>query len=356
MHGTDSEFIGCIAAMIQHDGFTTTNGNNRYISCKAFCCGLSFVSGAGFRLQGALNSLVGCEFQQNVFENIYMYNSFGCNISGTVLDGAGYLSDSHFPSLTYHDTEFNVDVPISSLRTHNCRYSNISVTIVNGRTVDGSLWNCADGIYCLYPYSDRGNNIKAGVYDVAFPSSFKAIDYGTEKDRYMLLNQVVINGNSQEKTTGIKYNSFLDSANPYATSGTAFTADVQDQKLALSVSDSSPANIAKYTLPLSNNAKKVGLGFRHIDLTNASVLNICFDVMVTYQNGSGTQYKNTPTQSLENQYSAIIDIKSFMAANCADLVSLTSLTLRVMALTTTVGTGTYKSVTFEGPTIYQYLY
>lgn len=192
---TDCIFKDCITAQTQKHGIYVYQSNNIFINCKAFLAGLGRVIGAGIKVQGSYNRLIGCESQQNVFENLHLQNANNNIIQGLVLDGAGYRAKDWFPTLEYND---NGTVPISSLRVFNSNGNIINATIINGRL--DSFCKCA--LYNQYVGNDNGNEIIISVKDTDTSLTKPFVDYILDdSNKYFKNNNVVINGSEMQNKT-----------------------------------------------------------------------------------------------------------------------------------------------------------
>lgn len=195
---TDCIFTDCITAQTQKHGIYIYQSNNTFINCKAFLAGLGKVIGAGIKLQGSYNRLIGCESQQNVFENLHLQNANNNIIQGIVLDGAGYKSKDWFTTLEYND---NGTVPISSLRLYNSNGNVIDATIINGRL--DSFCKC--GLYNQYVGNDNANNIRLSIKDTDAAISKPFVNYVLDdSNKYFKNNNIVINGNLMQNKTWIQ--------------------------------------------------------------------------------------------------------------------------------------------------------
>lgn len=193
---TDCIFKDCITAQTQKHGIYVYQSNNIFINCKAFLAGLGKVIGAGIKLQGSYNRLIGCECQQNVFENLHLQNANNNIIQGMLLDGAGYNSKVDFPSLEYAEEGGNV--PISSLRLFNSQGNIIDATIINGR-LDSY---CKCGLYNQYVGNDNSNDIRLTVKDTDTATSKPFVNYVLDDDnKYFKNNNIVINGSLMQNRT-----------------------------------------------------------------------------------------------------------------------------------------------------------
>ena len=195
---TDCIFKDCITAQTQKHGIYVYQSNNIFINCKAFLAGLGRVIGAGIKLQGSYNRLIGCESQQNVFENLHLQNANNNVIQGLVLDGGGYSSKDWFPTLEYND---NGTVPISSLRLFNSNGNIINATIINGRL--DSFCKCA--LYNQYVGNDNGNEIIISVKDTDTSLSKPFVDYILDdSNKYFKNNNIVINGSLMQNKAWVQ--------------------------------------------------------------------------------------------------------------------------------------------------------
>ena len=193
---TDCIFTECITAQTQQHGIYIYQGNNILINCKVFIAGLSKTIGAGIKLQGSFNRLIGCECQQNVFENLHLQNANNNTIQGMILDGAGYQSKANFPSLQYAEEGGNV--PISSLRLFNSQGNIIDATIINGRL--DSYCKCA--LYNQYVGNDNSNDIRLTVKDTDTATSKPFVNYILDDDnKYFKNNNIIINGTLMQNRT-----------------------------------------------------------------------------------------------------------------------------------------------------------
>ena len=195
---TDCIFTDCITAQTQKHGIYIYQGNNTFINCKAFLAGLGKLIGSGIKVQGSYNRLIGCECQQNVFENLHLQNANNNIIQGIVLDGAGYNSKQWFPTLEYND---NGTVPISSLRLYNSNGNVIDTTIINGRL--DSFCKC--GLYNQYVGNDNGNDIRLSIKDTDVAISKPFVNYVLDdSNKYFKNNNIVINGSLMQNKTWIQ--------------------------------------------------------------------------------------------------------------------------------------------------------
>ena len=189
---TDLTLNNSITAMCGRNGILVTQANNSINNCKTFMSGMSAGYGAGFKIQGSFNRIIGCEAQQNKYENLYLQNANGCIITGTILDGAGYKSDTN---MEYQDEGNGNLIPISSLRIYNSKNNIIDIAIVNGR-LD---CNSKSAFYCQYSKSDLKNNIKFTTFNT---SSRDFIEYIIDdENNYFENNDVKINGVSKVSKT-----------------------------------------------------------------------------------------------------------------------------------------------------------
>lgn len=195
---TDCIFTDCITAQTQKHGIYIYQSNNTFINCKAFLAGLGKVIGAGIKLQGSYNRLIGCESQQNVFENLHLQNANNNIIQGIVLDGAGYKSKDWFTTLEYND---NGTVPISSLRLYNSNGNVIDATIINGRL--DSFCKC--GLYNQYVGNDNGNDIRLSIKDTDTGISKPFVNYVVDdSNKYFKNNNIVINGSLMQNKAWVQ--------------------------------------------------------------------------------------------------------------------------------------------------------
>lgn len=195
---TDCIFTDCITAQTQKHGIYIYQSNNTFINCKAFLAGLGKVIGAGIKLQGSYNRLIGCESQQNVFENLHLQNANNNIIQGMILDGAGYKSKDWFTTLEYND---NGTVPISSLRLYNSNANVIDGTIINGRL--DSFCKC--GLYNQYVGNDNSNDIRLSIKDTDAAISKPFVNYVLDdSNKYFKNNNIVINGNLMQNKAWIQ--------------------------------------------------------------------------------------------------------------------------------------------------------
>ena len=195
---TDCIFTDCITAQTQKHGIYIYQSNNTFINCKTFLAGLGKVIGAGIKVQGSYNRLIGCECQQNVFENIHLQNANNNIIQGIILDGAGYNSKQWFPTLEYND---GGTVPISSLRLYNSNGNVIDGTIINGRL--DSFCKCA--LYNQYVGNDNSNDIRLSIKDTDVAISKPFVNYVLDdSNKYFKNNNIVINGSLMQNKAWIQ--------------------------------------------------------------------------------------------------------------------------------------------------------
>ena len=183
---TDCIFKDCITAQTQSHGIFNLQGNNTFISCKAFLAGLNKSEGAGMKNQGSFNRIINCEFQQNVLENLHLQNANYNIIQGCVLDGAGYGSKKYFPSLEY--SESGGVVPLSNLRLYNSNGNIIDCTIINGRLDSYAK----TGFYNQYVGKDKGNFIRLSITDTSSDGVMTNYQFD-DVNKYAENNEIYIN-------------------------------------------------------------------------------------------------------------------------------------------------------------------
>ena len=184
---TDCIFKDCITAQTQSHGIYNLQGNNTFISCKAFLAGLNKSEGAGMKNQGSFNRIINCEFQQNVLENLHLQNANYNIIQGCVLDGAGYGSKNYFPSLQYTENGGGV-VPLSNLRMYNSNGNIIDCTIINGRLDSYAK----TGFYNQYVGKDKDNFIRLAITDTSSDGVMTDFQFD-DVDKYTQNNEIYIN-------------------------------------------------------------------------------------------------------------------------------------------------------------------
>lgn len=162
VHGTDNAIKGCTVAVIDGSGFATDNANNLFESCKAFVCGNNIeTQGKGFIISGAFSRLIGCEAQQNLFENYYFKNSHGTIVSGCISDGA-WWRDSEVDN--YENNEFGT-IEASSVFIHNCIGAMFDFSIINGSIFNERAGVCKYAIYERYQGMSKKTTINFVKYD-----------------------------------------------------------------------------------------------------------------------------------------------------------------------------------------------
>lgn len=91
---TDSLFVGCYASDCGESGFVINKGANVLLGCKAYCNGKNLnIETAGMLINGWHTRIEGCNSQQNYTNGLIIKNST-CTVSGTVLDGNGWVNPS----------------------------------------------------------------------------------------------------------------------------------------------------------------------------------------------------------------------------------------------------------------------
>ena len=272
--GTDNEFISCICGSIDYHGFNILASNNRFISCKSFCCGNSNEFGSGYYINSSYNIFTACESQQNKFENLTMYNAYGCSIQMTC-DGAGWGSSDN---MEYNNTNLGYGViPISSVLLHNTQNCKLDISIINGRTVGGEVWKCAKGLYIKYPLTCKENIINISSRNRR--DDFTVFDVD-DIDRFTTANSVTVDN--------INYNMF------YGVTLNYFEVDgVRSNILSITHQANNTTNIIK-DIHLPKDTKKIGFYTKNITYSNIDNTALNFIIQVVGKNSEGTtQYPST---------------------------------------------------------------
>ena len=289
--GTDNEFISCICGSIAYHGFEIIASNNRFVSCKSFCCGNSNEYGSGYYINSAFHIFSGCESQQNRFENLTMYNAYGCVIQMTC-DGAGWGSSDN---MNYNNTNLGYGViPISSVILHNTQNCKLDLSIINGRNVGGELWKCAKGLYIKYPLTCKENIINIVTRNRR--DDFSVFEVG-DIERFTTANSVVVDN--------VNYNMF------YGVSLNYFEVDgVRSNTLSLTHQGNNTTNVIK-DIHLPKDTKKIGFYVKNLtfsDIDN-STLNIIIQV-VGKDSNEVTQYPSTGATLFNDKTFYSFDITS----------------------------------------------
>lgn len=297
--GTDNILEDCICAVIDGHGFNITNSNNLIQGSKAFCCGKSEY-GCGFYIAGAFTRLVGCEAQQNYYENYVFKNSFGTTAKACSSDGAFWGKSEQ---ATYNNSEFGV-INTSSVFLHNLEGVQLDITIVNGSKFDNIYSAVTEGLGFKYYGLIKRCNINVTLYN---RNNYNAPLSTNDLMRLAICNK--INGNEND------YNSLFNHTQIYS-------------KKSVSFEDNTQATKTLVGQKISNDTKKV-FGFieKVDDKTNLSSLFV--DVMCVLVKDGTTLYKNTSSTAISDNINFMIDVESFLKSQSYD--SITSISIRILA-------------------------
>ena len=301
--GTDNEFISCICGSISYNGFEILASNNRFISCKSFCCGTSNKYGSGYYINSSFHLFSACESQQNKFENLVMFNAYSCIIQMTC-DGAGWGSSDN---MQYNNTNMGYGViPISSLLLHNTQNCKLDISIINGRNVGGELWKCSKGLYIKYPLTCKENIINIVTRNTR--DDFNVFEVG-DIDRFTTANSVTVDNINYNMFYGVTLNYFeIDGA--------------RSNTLTIIHPGNNTTNIIK-EIHLPKDTKKIGFYTKNITYSNIDNTALNFIIQVAGKDSEGSnQYPSTGALSFNDRTFHLFDLtdKINMLATVEDII------------------------------------
>lgn len=291
IRGTDNEFISCICGSIEYHGFDILASNNRFISCKSFCCGNSGEYGSGYYINSSFHLFTACESQQNKFENLVMYNAYGCIIQMTC-DGSGWGSSDN---MEYNNTNLGYGViPISSVLLHNTQNCKLDISIINGRNVGGELWKCSKGLYIKYPLTCKENIINIVTRNRR--DDFSVFEVG-DIDRFTTANSVIVDN--------INYNMFYGATLNY------FEIDgARSNTLTITHEGNNTTNVIK-EIHLPKDTKKIGFYIKNITYSNIDNTALNYIVQIVGKDSQGvTQYPSINGLLFDNKNIQLLDLTS----------------------------------------------
>lgn len=184
--GTDNVLSNCVASVIDKHGYATSNANNSFENCKAFCCGMS-EWGTGFMIAGAFCRVSNCEAQQNRYENFYLKNTNGSILNGCMSDGAFWNSELTEES-QYTNKEFG-KLNKGAIFVRNIKNCKIDVSVING-----SLFGQTHGIidYIFTTQKDLGEVKEMSNCNITI-LSFNRNNYECENSDFIISDYTIDN-------------------------------------------------------------------------------------------------------------------------------------------------------------------
>ena len=278
--GTDNIVTNCVSSTTDSHGFAITGPNNNVNCCKSFLAGRTQY-GAGFLLTGAFCRIVGCEAQQNFYENYFVQNSFASNITGCLSDGAFWGKGD----ISSYDNPILGTVNTSAILLQNIRNGIVEISNTNGSMFSNTIASTHQVLCVPYLNSLQGDSITIGSYIRNNQSNIM-----TDFDPYALTssNNITLNG--------INYNSYITKRLVDSMSHT-FTANVVETDYRLD------------TIKIPTDSQAISLYFPNVS-DKENLAELYYDIMIVYDNNGVTGYSNSSKQYINNGDNKYYNIKA----------------------------------------------